>query len=111
METSSPKVTRILDALSKLETNLDSLESSVQDMKKSINTKAQSEIESVTEKMRKDASDRAQQLIEDARNKAKLESENITKNGQIKLKEIHARIESESASAVEYIVSTVLKPA
>ena len=51
------------------------------------------------------------QIVAAAKAKAEQESDEISKNGQIKLEEIRARIKSESASAVEYVVSTVLKPA
>ena len=69
-----------------------------------------SEIESVSIKVRQSASAKAEQ-ISAAKAKAEQESDEISKNGQIKLEEIRARIKSESASAVEYVVSTVLKPA
>ncbi len=105
------KVAGILGALSQLEQDLDSLESSVSDMKKSITTKTNSEIESVSIKVRQSASAKAEQIVAAAKAKAEQESDEISKNGQIKLEEIRARIKSESASAVEYVVSTVLKPA
>ena len=73
--------------------------------------KHNSEIESVSIKVRQSASAKAEQIVAAAKAKAEQESDEISKNGQIKLEEIRARIKSESASAVEYVVSTVLKPA
>ena len=57
------KVAGILGALSQLEQDLDSLESSVSDMKKSITTKTNSEIESVSIKVRQSASAKAEQIV------------------------------------------------
>ena len=62
-------------------------------------------------KSKQSASAKAEQIVAAAKAKAEQESDEISKNGQIKLEEIRARIKSESASAVEYVVSTVLKPA
>ena len=86
------KVAGILGALSQLEQDLDSLESSVSDMKKSITTKTNSEIESVSIKVRQSASAKAEQIVAAAKAKAEQESDEISKNGQIKLEEIRARI-------------------
>ena len=104
------KVVGILGALSKLEENLDLLELSVSDMKKSITSKTNSEIESVANKVRQSASAKAEQIVTDAKNKAQQESDSISKESQIKLEGIRTRIKSESANAVEYVVSIVLKP-
>ena len=68
-------------------------------------------VEKVSIKVRQSASAKAEQIVAAAKAKAEQESDEISKNGQIKLEEIRARIKSESAIAVEYVVSTVLKPA
>ena len=101
---------RLLEYYLTIRARSSSLESSVSDMI-SITTKTNSEIESVSIKVRQSASAKAEQIVAAAKAKAEQESDEISKNGQIKLEEIRARIKSESASAVEYVVYTVLKPA
>lgn len=103
------KVTGIVKALSVLEDDLDSLNVKVADMKKSLNIKAQNEIEKLYEKTREMATKEAESIINEARDSAKAESQKIAQNGQKKLTEIKSKIDSSFDEAVKHVVSTVLK--
>ena len=103
------KVTGIIQSLSALEDDLDSLNSKVSDMKKQLSLKAQTEIDTLLEKTREMATKEAELIINASKEKAKNESERITKEGQTKLSEITSRIDSNFDQAVSHVVSTVLK--
>ena len=103
------KVTGIIQSLSGLEDDLDSLNSKVADMKKQLSIKAQSEIDSLLEKTREMATKEAEVLINSAKEKANSESEKIAQEGEAKLSELNSKIESSFDEAVRHVVSTVLK--
>ena len=103
------KVTGIIQSLSELENDLDSLNSKVSDMKKQLSLKAQTEIDTLLEKTREMATKEAELIINASKEKAKKESERIGKEGQTKLSEITSRIDSNFDQAVSHVVSTVLK--
>ncbi len=103
------KVGKIIEALSDLENELDSLNTKVADMKKQISKKAQLEIDVLLEKTRTMATEEAEGIINSSKEKAKKESETIAQNGEAKLTEIQNNIDSKFDEAVKYVVSTVLK--
>lgn len=103
------KVTGIIQSLTGLEENLDSLNSKVADMKKQLSVKAQSEIDKLLEKTREMALKEAEGIINVSKEKANTESTRITQEGEAKLSEITSRIDSNFDEAVRQVVSTVLK--
>ena len=103
------KVTGIIQSLSNLEDDLDSLNSKVSDMKKQLSLKVQTEIDSLLAKTREMAIQEAELIIKTSKEKAKNESEKIAKEGQKKLLEITSRIDTNFDKAVSNVVSTVLK--
>jgi len=103
------KVTGIIQSLSELEDDLDSLNSKVSDMKKQLSLKAQTEIDTLLERTREMATKEAELIINSSKEKAKQESTRIAQVGQSKLSEITARIDSNFDQAVRHVVSTVLK--
>lgn len=103
------KVTGIIQSLSGLEDDLDSLNSKVSDMKKQLYLKAQTEIDALLEKVREMATKEAETIITTSREKAKKESTRIAQEGQTKLSEVTSRIDSNFDQAVNHVVSTVLK--
>ena len=103
------KVTGIIQSLSGLEEDLDSLNSKVGDMKKQLSLKAQNEIEKLLEKTREMATKEAEAIINASKEKANTESGKIVDAGEAKLSEIKSKIDSGFDQAVRHVVSTVLK--
>jgi len=103
------KVTGIIQSLSGLEDDLDSLNNKVGDMKKQLTVKALNEIVKLLEKTREMATTEAEVIINASKTKATTESSKITKEGQQKLSEIRSNIDANFDEAVKHVVSTVLK--
>ena len=103
------KVTGIIQSLSGLEDDLDSLNSKVGDMKKQLSLKAQTEIDNLLEKTREMATQEAETIINASKEKANTESAKIVQDGESKLSEIHSKIDAGFDEAVRQVVSTVLK--
>ena len=103
------KVTGIIQSLTSLEDDLDSLNSKVADMKKQLSLKAQTEIDSLLEKTREMATKEAEVIINTSKEQANTESAKIAQEGEAKLSELNSRIEAGFDEAVRHVVSTVLK--
>ena len=103
------KVTGIIQSLSGLEDDLDSLNSKVGDMKKQLSLKAQTEIDNLLEKTREMATQEAETIINASKEKANTESAKIAQDGEAKLSEINSKIDAGFDEAVRQVVSTVLK--
>ena len=103
------KVTGIIQSLSGLEDDLDSLNSKVADMKKQLSLKAQTEIEALLEKTRGIATKEAESIILSSKEKAQRESARISQENKVKLEELQVKIDSNFDQAVSHVVSTVLK--
>ena len=103
------KVTGIIQSLSGLENDLDSLNSKVTEMKKQLSVKAQTEIDKLLEKTREMATKEAELIINESKEKANSDSAKIGQEGEAKLAEITSKIETNLDEAVRHVVSTVLK--
>ena len=103
------KVTGIIQSLSALEDDLDSLNGKVAEMKKQLSIKAQTEIDKLLEKTREMATKEAEVIINASKEKANAESAKIAQEGEAKLSEITSKIDSNFDEAVQHVVSTVLK--
>ncbi len=103
------KVTGIIQSLSGLEDDLDSLNSKVSEMKKQLSVKAQTEIDKLLEKTREMATKEAEVIINASKEKATAESVKIAQEGEAKLSEITSQIDTNFDEAVRHVVSTVLK--
>ncbi len=103
------KVTGIIQSLSALEDDLDSLNGKVAEMKKQLSIKAQTEIDKLLEKTREMATKEAEVIINSSKEKAKAESAKIAQEGEAKLYEITSKIDTNFDEAVRHVVSTVLK--
>ena len=103
------KVTGIIQSLSGLEDDLDSLNSKVGDMKKQLSLKAQTEIDTLLEKTREMATKEAEAIINSSKEKANAESAKIVQEAEAKLSEINSKIDAGFDEAVRHVVSTVLK--
>ncbi len=103
------KVTGIIQSLSALEDDLDSLNGKVSEMKKQLSIKAQTEIDKLLEKTREMATKEAEVIINASKEKANAESAKIAQEGEAKLSEITSKIDTNFDEAVLHVVSTVLK--
>jgi len=102
-------VSNIMKALNELEEKIDSLNTRVADMKKSLNQKADSEIDKIMEKTREMATKEAEVIINESREKANAQSQSITQEGDGKITELQSKIDATFDDAVKLVVSTVLK--
>ena len=109
MSVAESKVSGIVNALSELEDDLDSLNTKLADMKKNLNIKAQNEIDELMNKTREMATKEAEVIINDAKSKAESESAKIAQDGEAKLQEVQSKIDAGINDAVTHVVSTVLK--
>ncbi len=108
--TASPgTVDNIIKALSGLESDIDSLNENLADMKKQLNQKAQKEIDKLKEQVIQMATKEAEAIISEAKEKAKSESQRIQTTGDVNLKDVRSRIDTKFNEAVDHVVSTVLK--
>ena len=105
----SQKVDGIINSLSELESEIDAVNLSLADMKKTLNSTVQREIDSLLEQTRKMANSEAESLISESKSKAESESQKITQDGESKVAEIQQKIDSTFDSAVDNAVSTILK--
>jgi len=103
------KVAGIIQSLSGLENDLDSLNSKVIDMKKQLSVKALNEIDKLLIQTRELATKEAEIIINNSKTNAIAESEKITKEGKSKLSEIQANIDDHFDQAVKHVVSIILK--
>ncbi len=103
------KVTGIIQSLNVLESDLDSLNDKVSDMKKQLAVKAQSKVDALLEKTREMATKEAEILITASKEKATAESAKIAQEGETKLSEIQSNIDANFDEAIKHVVSTVLK--
>ena len=103
------KVDGIINSLSVLESEIDSVNLSLADMKKSLNSIAQREIDSLIEKITKMANSEAESIVSKSKSEAESESQKITQTGESKITEIQQNIDSNFDSAVDNTVSTILK--
>jgi len=103
------KVDEIINSLSELESEIDSVNLNLADMKKSLNSIAQREIDSLLEQTRKMATSEAESIISDSKSKSELESQKITQNGESKVAEIQQNIDSNFDTAVDGTVDAILK--
>ena len=105
----SQKVDGIINSLSELESEIDAVNLSLAEMKISLNSIANKEIDSLLEQTRKMATSEAESMISESKSKAESESQKITQDGESKVAEIQQKIDSTFDSAVDNAVSTILK--
>ena len=105
----SQKVDGIINSLSELESEIDSVNHRLTDMKKSLKPISNKGNESLLEQTRKMATSEAESMISESKSKAESESQKITQDGESKVAEIQQKIDSTFDSAVDNAVSTILK--
>ncbi len=108
-DTTPGKVDTIIKALSALESDIDSQNEKLADMKKQLNQRAQKEIDQLNEKVIQMATKEAEAIIAETREKAKSESQRIMTAGDLNLKDVQNKIDAKFTEAIDNVVSTVLK--
>ncbi len=103
------KVDTIIKALSGLESNIESLNEKLADMKKELNQKAQKEIDKLQVEVTRVATKEAEVIITESREKANSESQRIMIAGDLNLKDVQNKIDAKFNEAVNLVVSTVMK--
>jgi len=103
------KVDTIIKALSGLESDIDSLNEKLGDMKKLLNQKTEKEIDKLKDQVTQMATKEAETFISEVREKAKSESQRIMTAGDLNLKDVQNKIDTKFNEAVDLVVSTVLK--
>ena len=103
------KVDTIIKALSGLESDIDSLNEKLGDMKKQLHQGAEKEIDKLKDQVTQMATKEAESFISEVREKAKSESQRIMTAGDLNLKDVQNKIDTKFNEAVDLVVSTVLK--
>jgi vacuolar-type H+-ATPase subunit H len=106
--TSHSAVEGIVGALSELETDIDSLYSRVEEMKKRIMAHSNEEIEKLKQQIILLANEEAKKIVDKAKTEADAESADITKQAEKSLAVIKKNVDSSFDRAVDSIVKTVL---
>jgi V/A-type H+-transporting ATPase subunit G/H len=109
MSQTTTKVDGIIKILSNLESDIDSLNEKLADMKKQLNSTAQKEIERLMEETKNMATKEAERLISESKTRAESESAKILQKGEENLVEIQQNIDVNFDSAVKDAVLTVMK--
>jgi len=105
-----PKVSKIIKSLFELENNIDSLNEKVADIKKTLTSKTQSELEALKSQVTQMAIKEAESIILETKARAEQQSKKIVAEGEAKLAKLKSTVESKSNEAVDSVVSTILKP-
>ena len=104
------RVAEIVDALSALEADIDSLDVKLAEMGKGLAAKAREEIEAAAGGAREAAAKEAEAAVAKARAEAEAEAGRITADGEARLEKMRARIDAEMDGAVAHVVATILRP-
>lgn len=110
MAMAESKVGKIITALGELEDDLDSLNSTVADMKRQMSIRVQNETDALYQKAREIATAEAEEIISAAREKATAEASRISDEASSKLEKIRADIDAGFDEAVGIVVSTIMTP-
>ena len=110
MSQTSTRVDGIIKALSGLESDIDSLNLKLDDMKNQLNSRTQKEIDTLLIKTTEIATKEAESIISESKSKAQAESEKIHQKGEEESAQIKKNIDANFDSAVEDVISSVLKP-
>lgn len=107
-KTSSSSVETILNSLSWLEKDLDTLSGSIEDIKKKFNAYTDEEIENLKTKLAEMANEAAKRVIDQAKQEADGEASKIIEEGENALSSIKKKIDSTFDKAVDTIVKKTL---
>ncbi len=106
--TSHSAVESIVGALAELESEIDSMSTRVDEMKKRLLAHSNEEVDKLKQQIISMANEEAQRIVEAAKTEAELESEQIMRDADRNLAAIKKNIDTSFDKAVESIVKTVL---
>ncbi|AIC16082.1 hypothetical protein [Nitrososphaera viennensis] len=106
--TSHSAVESIVGALAELESDIDSMNARVDEMKKRLLAHSNEEVDKLKQQIISMANEEAKRIVEAARAEAESESAQIMKEAETSLTSIKKNIDSSFDKAVESIVKTVL---
>lgn len=110
MAMAESRVGGIIAALSSLEDDIDTLNTTLADMKRQMSIRVQKETDKLYEKTREMATAEAEGIIGDARAKADAEAARISEEAAAKLEKIRADIDAGFEEAIKTVVSTIMRP-
>ncbi len=99
----------IINALSDLENNINSLHTNVEEIKRRLSTLYHKEIEGIRNQIINLANEEAKRIIDSARQSAEGESSEIRKEGDTAIEVLKKNINTFSPKAVDTIISMVLE--
>ncbi len=103
------QVNRVMDAITSVESGLESVETRASDMQKSLGSKVGTESTKLYDAVKVIAGREADTIVADARTKAESESVKIKQSGADATSKIQANIDANFEDTVDYVVSKVLK--
>lgn len=103
------QVKGIVNALSALEDDIDSLHASVSDIQKNIHSKTQVELDALMEKTKQIALQEAESIINVAKSNAEAQATKIQQESKSTLAQTQSNIDANFDQAIEIVVSNVLK--
>jgi F0F1-type ATP synthase membrane subunit b/b' len=99
----------IINALSDLENNINSLHTNVEEIKRRLSTLYHKEIEEIRSQIINLANEEAKRIIDFARQSAENESSEIRKEGNTAIEALKKNINTFSPKAVDTIISMILE--
>lgn len=108
LESNVSMVEGIINTLSEFETNVENINSSIEELKKRMLSHSNSEIEQLREKIIKLANEEAQGILNDAKNESEKESLSIQEEGEKNYNLIKNNIEKNHDKAIDKAINMIL---
>lgn len=108
MESNVSTVEEIINTLSEFETNVENINSSIEELKKRMLSHSNSEIEQLREKVIKLANDEAKGILDNAKNESEKESLLIQEQAEKNYNLIKNNIEKNHDKAIDKVISMIL---
>jgi vacuolar-type H+-ATPase subunit H len=108
LESNVSMVEGIINTLSEFETNVENINSSIEELKKRMLSHSNSEIEQLREKIIKLANEEAQGILDDAKNESEKESLSIQEEGEKNYNLIKNNIEKNHDKAIDKAINMIL---
>jgi F0F1-type ATP synthase membrane subunit b/b' len=109
LERETHSVESIIKALSELESDIDTISSKVEELKKRMINQSHEEIEKLKQQIISTAQEEAKKIVDKAKTEAEAESVVITKESEENLARIRKNIDSLSDTIVDKIVKMIVK--
>lgn len=109
LERETHSIESIIKALSELESDIDTVSSKVEELKKRMINQSHEEIEKLKQQIISTAQEEAKKIVDKAKTEAEAESVAITKESEENLARIRKNIDSLSDTIVDKIVKMIVK--